>query len=317
MRRLQHYSNEAYLQWVDSEHTGRRLDNYLLSILKKIPKSYVYRIIRSGEVRVDGHRVRASYRIKQGEKVRIPPMTLPRPQSRPLKITPQLKKFILAQILYEGDEFLVLNKPANYSVHAGGQCNFGLTELLRAVCHEKITPVHRLDRGTSGCLIFAKSNDALRALQAVFRRRDVCKEYQTLVLGLWKQNKQLVADPVTVRHQRQGPQVTIDYEHGQPAETRFEVIQYFKAHTLLRVRPVSGRMHQIRVHAMSQGHPIAGDRRYGDFEENRIMEKDHSLNRLFLHAQRLEFCYAGQAFLFQAEMPAELQKVLESLPSIR
>ncbi len=301
-------------QLVDAEHAGRRLDNYLISFYKKIPKSHIYRMIRRGRVRVDGRRSKVDYRIKEGEKLFIPAMTSRRPDATPLNIKDEEKEFILNQILYENGDFMIMNKPAGYSMHAGGKCNFGLTEMLRVLRGPKITPVHRLDRSTSGCLIFSKTHQALREMHHAFREREVLKEYLTLVIGKWDRKKELIQVPITVRHERTGADIQVDFEAGSPAKTRFKVVRDFANYTLLRAELITGRMHQIRVHTRHEEHPVAGDSRYGLFEENRILKKQYGLQRLFLHCDLLQFKYGGEKFTFNAQLPSELQVVLDQLP---
>ena len=299
-------------QKVDTDNAGRRLDNYLFSILKKVPKSHVYRIIRTGEVRIDGSRVKPSCRLRAGTEIRIPPTTIQRPPATPVVIKPHEEQYVRESILYHDDALLVLNKPAGYSVHAGSRRNIGLTEMLRVLLPVKVTPAHRLDHGTSGCLLFAKTSTALRALHGSFRQRTVKKNYLALLTGRWDARLTSVNVPLIARHRRQNADVQVDQNRGYATETRFEIVHRFAQATLVRVQPFSGRMHQIRVHAAHCEHPVAGDRRYGNFAANRQLKK-LGLNRLFLHAEYIKFDYNDRHYAFHAPLPDELSRFLHVL----
>ncbi len=299
-------------QNIDAASVGRRIDNYLFSILKKVPQSRIYRMIRSGEVRVDGSRVKPYYRLQVGEEIRIPPVQLKRPSSTPLMIDSCEEQRIRKSILYEDDILLVLNKPAGYAMHAGSRCNIGLTEMLRQLFYASLVPVHRLDQGTSGCLLFSKTRSSLRELHRNFQHRLVKKRYLALAVGRWDMRRTRVTAPLTVRHRRQGPNVQVDGMQGYAAETQFEIARRFGQATLLRVSPLSGRMHQIRVHAAYCGYPIAGDQRYGDFVMNRWLRR-LGLKRLFLHAEYLAFDFSGRHYAFDAPLPDELSRFLDIL----
>ena len=291
---------------------GRRLDNYLLRYFKSVPRSRVYRAIRSGQVRVNGGRVKPSRRIRVGDLVRVPPLRVAAPALR--RISAREARSFGDSVIFEDEHFIALDKPGGVVVHGGSRHNFGIVEVSRVLRGGKHLPAlaHRLDRDTSGCLLLAKSQRALLEAQGLFRLRAVVKTYVALVVGQWDGAVSRVRLPLAVRSRAGGAKVVVDEETGRPAETGFEVIERFDAGTLLRVTPRTGRMHQIRVHAAACGHPVAGDRRYGNFVANRALARV-GLERLFLHAGCLSLKCMGRAYRFESPLPADLGTVLEAL----
>jgi len=272
---------------IDAELAGQRIDNFLRRELPGVPKGRLYRILRRGEVRVNGGRVRAEYKLKVGDEVRVPPARVSTGAAPP----PQSAAASLAErILYEDKKLLVIDKPAGTAVHGGSGVSHGVIELLRAARPElrDLSLVHRLDRETSGCLVLAKRRSALRELHERFRAGKVEKNYLALVVGDWQLGEQLIEAPLLVRHRKNGERHVVVSGAGKPAQTRIRLSRTFGKFSLLQCQPLTGRTHQIRVHALSVGHPIAADERYGEPDINQGLRKA-GLRRLFLHAQSIAF----------------------------
>lgn len=284
---------------------GQRLDNFLLARYRHIPKSRLYRTIRSGEVRVNSRRAKPHQRLGAGDRVRVPPL-----EAAPLRATPVGAADIAAlerRILHEDGELIIIDKPANRAAHAGTGHNFGVVDVLRRMRPDDDVQLgHRLDKSTSGCLAAAKSRGALRRLHAVFRAGEVEKRYHALVVGRWDAPRE-VSQALA-----RGPQRLRADDDGKPATSRFKVLRRCKGHTLVEVRLLTGRTHQIRVHAAHCGHPVAGDRKYGDFTANRSLAK-MGLKRMFLHARRLAFEWNGKTLECEAPLPEELETLLKQL----
>jgi 23S rRNA pseudouridine955/2504/2580 synthase len=298
---------------IGAEEAGQRIDNYLIARLKGVPKSRVYRILRRGEVRVNRGRVQAAYRLQAGDAVRIPPLRVAE-EPGPVTGSP-LPARLARSILYEDDALLVLDKPSGVAAHGGSGIVLGAIEALRAARPDApfLELVHRLDRETSGCMMVAKKRSALRELHAQLRAHAIDKRYQLLVAGAWRGGGRRV-DLALARDQlRGGERVVRVAADGQPSSTRFTPLERFADASLLQARPLSGRTHQIRVHAAALGHPIAGDDKYGDADFNRAL-RGHGLRRLFLHAAELRFeLPAGTPLRVEAPLPDELVRVLAEL----
>ena len=304
----------AHYRDVDSGSVGQRLDNYLLGALSGVPRSHVYRLIRSGQVRVNSGRVRAGYRLKEGDRVRVPPVYGRR--SGPAQVPANRVRWLADRILYEDRRILVLDKPAGMPVHAGTGVDFGCIEALRS-----LTPalraadlVHRLDRGTSGCLLVAKRRAALRQLHELLRTGGMDKRYLALVRGRWPHDRSKVDASLGTRRRGGESVVQVD-PAGKRALSRFRVVERFRDQaTLVEVGIGTGRTHQIRVHAAHAGHPLAGDPRYGDPRFNAMLSAE-GLKRMFLHAHALQFVWPGteEPFAISAPLPPELATILHSL----
>ncbi len=306
----------ARLLQVDAESSGQRLDNFLLRCLKGVPKTHVYRIIRSGEVRLNKGRTSADARVAEGDLVRLPPVRVAeKPVGAPLAPAREFP------ILLEDDWLIALNKPAGVAVHGGSGVSFGVIEQLRRARPEAkfLELVHRLDRETSGILLVAKRRSALTALQEQFRERATGKTYLALVTGTWPEKLKVIDAPLHKYLQQDGERrvrtTTAEDPDGMRAVTlvkRASVMaarhaQGLPAMSLLEVTIKTGRTHQIRVHLASQGHAIVGDEKYGDFDLNKRLKK-LGLPRMFLHAWRLQFDHPAtrERVQLQAELPAEL-----------
>lgn len=299
---------------VGKEHAGQRVDNFLMSELKGAPKSLVYRILRKGEVRVNKGRVKPEQRLAEGDVVRIPPVRLA--VEMPVRVGDALKDTLRSAILYRDDELMVLNKPAGLAVHAGSGVNVGVIEALRAAFPEEagLELVHRLDRETSGVLVLARTRPALVRLHALLRGDEVKKTYLALVKGRWPKALEEVDAPLEKNTLRGGERMVEVTQGGKAALTRFFVRERFDDATLVEAMPVTGRTHQIRVHAAHVGHPLAGDTKYGDPAFDRALKDEHGLTRLFLHALCIELPRPrGKPLRVEAPLSLELTRVLASL----
>ncbi|MDH5327530.1 MAG: 23S rRNA pseudouridine(955/2504/2580) synthase RluC [Gammaproteobacteria bacterium] len=307
-------SNNPQFITVNEEEEAQRIDNYLIKLLKNVPKSHIYRILRKGEVRVNKGRVKAAYRIQVGDIVRIPPIKL---QITPV-VTAGVKQlaWIDSSIVYEDSKLLIINKPSGLAVHGGSGISLGVIECLRQARPDAplLELVHRLDRETSGCLLIAKKRSALRYLHQLFQTNQIQKTYVALVQGPWSGGVQHVKAALTKNMLSSGERIVRVDAQGKQAHSIFEPLEVFKNSTLVRVRLKTGRTHQIRVHASHIGHPIAGDEKYGDKEFNKIM-KQHHVKRLFLHAQSLRFIHpdTDEVLLVEAPLHTDLTTVLEDL----
>ncbi|KWU01832.1 RNA pseudouridine synthase [Vibrio toranzoniae] len=299
---------------IDEDMAGQRIDNFLRNQLKNIPKSMIYRIVRKGEVRVNKKRIKAEYKLKAGDLVRIPPVTIEEKTEENVPSTKLNKVSELEQcIIYEDDHMLILNKPSGTAVHGGSGLKFGAIEALRALRPDArfLELVHRIDRDTSGILLIAKKRSALRHLQAQFREKTVQKYYFALVMGEWKNSCKVVNAPLLKNEVNSIVRVN---PNGKASETRFRVLEKFKDATLVQASPITGRTHQIRVHTQYTGHPIAWDDRYGDRRFDAYTGKV-GLDRLFLHAANIKFIHPGseEKMDISAPMEVRLEKALTGL----
>ena len=299
---------------VDAESAGQRLDNYLMRRLKGVPKTHLYRVIRSGEVRVNKGRAGADTRVAEGDQIRVPPMRLP---ARPQTLVPP-REFPL---LYEDEQLLAINKPAGVAVHGGSGVSFGVIEQLRCARPDAafLELVHRLDKETSGVLLLAKKRSALTALQDQFRARDTAKRYVALVAGAWPASLKVIdhalhkgTDADGERHVRV---VAADHSEGRRSITLVRVERKFSGFTLLDVTLKTGRTHQIRVHLAHAGHAIVGDPKYGDFALNKAVAREQRFARMFLHARELAFDHpvSGARITLNATLPADCATLLSQL----
>jgi len=289
---------------VESEYEGQRIDNFLLNVLKGVPKSYVYRIIRRGEVRVNKGRKSAGYRIQTDDMVRIPPVRLVERETA--KPDNRLLKRLEPAILYRDNRFLVLNKESGLAVHGGSGLNYGVIEALRVLFPEEraLELVHRLDRDTSGCLLISRRRSALRTLHELLRNNQIDKRYLALVAGSWDKDRIEVAQPLRKNTLKSGERVVRVDPLGKSALTRFHVRRRFDGCMLVEAKLVTGRTHQIRVHAAHLGTPILGDQKYGDNGHNHHMRL-LGLKRLFLHAESLRFRWPESSADTVIEAPLE------------
>ncbi|AWL12032.1 23S rRNA pseudouridine(955/2504/2580) synthase [Saliniradius amylolyticus] len=292
---------------------GQRIDNFLRTLVKGVPKSLIYRILRKGEVRVNKKRVKPDYKLCQDDEVRVPPVKVPeRPElpSANLEVVSNLKH----QILYEDETLLVVNKPSGMAVHAGSGVSFGVIEALRSLRPSQtfLELVHRLDRDTSGCLLVAKDRPTLKSLHRQLTEKQVDKRYQALVEGQWPDARHKVRAPLRKNTLKSGERLVAVTADGKDSETEYQVLERFDGATLVEAFPVTGRTHQIRVHCQHAGHPIGGDPKYGSDSFN-VRCQEWGLQRLFLHAHSISFLHPKRETTLRCEAPLEasLQRVLE------
>ncbi len=306
---------------VDGERAGQRLDNFLLGQLKGAPKSLVYKIVRSGQVRVNGGRAKPETRLEAGDQVRIPPVRLGEAADKgaPAK---GLLEAMAGSIVFEDARLLAINKPSGVASHGGSGVNFGVIETLRALRPgQELELVHRLDRDTSGLMVIAKKRSALRELQALLREdpavqaKGIVKRYLTLLAGRMPDGVMSVDAPLHVGLRQGGERHVQVNDGGKPSLSHFRVLERRGGHSYCEVRIETGRTHQIRVHAQHIGHPVAGDDKYGDPAVNRRLREQAGLKRLFLHAASLEFALdGGQApYVLNAPLAPELVEALDRL----
>jgi len=299
---------------VDEESAGQRLDNFLIRHLKGVPKTHVYRIIRSGEVRVNKGRASADTRIETGDVVRLPPVRISDKVAEKAARPAPGREFPL---LLEDDALMAIDKPAGVAVHGGSGVSFGVIEQLRQArpLAKLLELVHRLDRETSGILLVAKKRSALKHLQDQFRERETGKTYLALVKGNWPEKLKVIDSALhkfLLSDGERRVKITPNEDpDGMRSITLVKVAERLVGCTLLEVTIKTGRTHQIRVHLASQGHPIAGDDKYGDFEWNKALQKQ-GLKRMFLHAWRLQFSHpaTGKRVELKSNLPSELQLYL-------
>lgn len=294
---------------VAADEAGRRLDNFISSRLKNVPKSRLYQMLRRGEVRVNGSRARQDYRLEDGDIVRLPPLRTEAPAGERNNIPRAACERLLQRIVYEDERLLVLDKPAGLAVHGGSGIRHGVIEMLRAGhgSGERLELVHRLDRETSGCLLLAKDMVMLRQLHDELRAGRVRKGYMALVKGRLQQRELHLDAPLTRQKNRSGERMVVIDATGKASATHIRRRRLFAGATLVDVDLLTGRTHQIRVHAAAAGHPLAGDPKYGDKAFNKEM-RTVGLRRLFLHAARIEL--PQLKLEFQAPLPEELNAVL-------
>jgi 23S rRNA pseudouridine955/2504/2580 synthase len=300
---------------IEDEYAGQRIDNYLVTRLKGVPKTHIYRILRKGEIRVNKKRAQPSYRVQAGDLVRLPPLQLDIPESLG---TPS--RYVVAtlsdRILYEDKNFIIINKPSGMPVHGGTGVSMGVVEALRAMYPQVKTLelVHRLDAATSGCLVLAKKRSALREVHELMRNGQVHKVYFALTKGHWAPNELRVDVALRKNQLTSGERIVKVDPEGKPSLTVFRPLEQYAHAMLVEATLHTGRTHQIRVHARHRGHPLAGDEKYGDKEFNKEM-RQHGLKRLFLHANLIEFTLPSlqQTIKVEAPLDAELLDCLKKL----
>ncbi|SFH78422.1 RluA family pseudouridine synthase [Modicisalibacter xianhensis] len=302
------------VQWAEigDAQAGQRIDNFLHTRLKGAPRGLIYRIVRKGEVRVNKKRVKADYRLAVGDMVRIPPLRLA-PEEAVREVSDNLRNLLAGSVLVEGPGWLVINKPSGLAVHGGSGVKIGLIEALRQVREDLdfLELVHRLDRDTSGCLLLAKSRQALLTLNNALKQRQMDKQYLALVQGRWPARRDYVSARLDRFEAGNGERrVRVDPQ-GKVSRTRFAVRETFSHATLIEAEPITGRTHQIRVHAAHAGYPLLGDDKYGTREGQRLAAR-FGLERLFLHAVALTFPEPDSGRPVHVKAPlGELESVLE------
>lgn len=300
---------------VDVEYAGQRLDNFLIRLLKGVPKSRIYRLLRKGEVRVNKGRVKADTRLAAGDVVRVAPIKISENKSHS-KPGSHFCKRLNQSIVFEDDALIMIDKPSGVAVHGGSGISFGVIEGLRADRPEVkfLELVHRLDRDTSGCLMLAKSRAALVNLQKQIQQNDIKKSYQALVKGKWPKGKSTINAPLKKNTLASGERMVRVDGDGKASVTHFSVAKVYHWASLLDIRLETGRTHQIRVHCQFSDQSIAGDPKYGDQEFNQLT-RNLGLKRLFLHANSLEFRHpiSSERMKIEAPLPDDLQTILDKL----
>jgi len=300
---------------VGAGEAGQRVDNFVIRRVPGVPKSHVYRLIRTGDVRVDGRRVRQTRRLAEGEQVRIPAL---RTRTRDtVRVPDALADELAASVVLERDDFLVVAKPSGIAVHGGSGLAFGLLDALRQRLDAPgLELVHRLDRGTSGCLLIARDNASNRRLQALFRERAVEKGYVALVAGRWPEARRTVDVPLAKNVEHAGERRVVVAADGRQARSHFRIARRLPGATLVDVAIETGRTHQIRVHARHAGHAVVGDTRYGDNRTNARFRR-LGLGRLFLHSARLAFDWCGERIVVEVPADAAWERSLDALDAAR
>ncbi|HRQ63453.1 MAG TPA: RluA family pseudouridine synthase [Xanthomonadaceae bacterium] len=299
---------------VTEDREGQRLDNFLLGQWKGVPRTHVYRLLRTGQVRVNGRRAKADQRLESGDTVRLPPVR--QAESAPAGVPSRAQRERLAAAIIEEDrDFLALNKPSGVASHGGSGVAFGVIETLRALRPEAtLELVHRLDRETSGVLLLALRRAALRAVQASIREGRVEKRYLALLVGTPRKPKFTVDVPLKRGEEGSSTRMVEVHAEGKASLSHFTLVERYRSASLYQVDIETGRTHQIRVHAAHIGHPVAGDDKYGDWEANRRLREQCGLKRLFLHASALAFPWGEDGErVFSAPLPEDLKSVLDAL----
>jgi len=305
-------STKVQMLEITTDNDGQRIDNYLMSKLKGLPRSRIYKILRSGEVRVNKGRIKPSHRLSSGDIVRIPPVRLS--ESKHPDIPDRLIEEVKNAVLFENDDLLIINKPAGLAVHSGSGVAFGVIDILRAeqFADTFIELVHRLDRQTSGCLVLAKSRPALTQLSALFNSsHDIKKQYLTLTKGHWPDGENRIDAPLSKSEIKSGERMVTINPNGKTAVSLFKTVEQFRDCSLVEVTLLTGRTHQIRVHAASESHPVAGDEKYGDKIFNRDL-RITGLKRMFLHAREIRFELNGLINI-TAPLDNTLKNMIENL----
>jgi 23S rRNA pseudouridine955/2504/2580 synthase len=301
---------------VDAAQSGQRIDNFLTSRVKGVPHSRLYRALRRGEVRVNKGRIKPSYRLRSGDLVRIPPLRTAQAKATVRPSEPRSRQ-LLSAILYEDERLMAVNKPSGMAVHGGSGLSWGLIEAMRALRPEdqELELVHRLDRETSGCLLLCKRRSTLRELHRLIREKTMDKRYLCLLIGDIQRKELRVDAPLRKNLLHSGERVVrVDPAGGKPASTIFRPLRRLGDFVLAEAELLTGRTHQIRVHAAHSGRPVAGDEKYGDAETNKRL-RVLGLKRLFLHASALTFApsYREGPLHIEAPLPAELRDLTEAL----
>ncbi|MFT5593631.1 MAG: 23S rRNA pseudouridine955/2504/2580 synthase [Oceanicoccus sp.] len=304
---------------VSLDYAGQRLDNFLMSRMKGVPKSMVYRIIRKGEVRVNKGRTKPEYKLKTGDLVRIPPVRV-KEESKIENVSDKMAHDIESAILFEDDHLIAVNKPRGMAVHGGSGISLGLIEALRVIRPDckRLELVHRLDRDTSGVILVAKKRSTLVALHAMLQKKSgIQKRYWALVYGGWPKHMAEVTAPLLKNELQSGERVVRVSQEGKPCHTRYSLERRFEGYTLMNAEPVTGRTHQIRVHCQFTGHSIVGDEKYATDEELK-QAKIAGAKRLFLHAKSLRFIHpqTNEKLTIEAPLDSVYESFLQTLTPI-
>lgn len=305
--------SEVIYKEISKEEEGQRLDNYLIRILKGVPKSHIYRIIRGGEVRVNKKRAKVSSRLVAGDSVRIPPVRTS--ESKEIFVGDALAKRLNQCIIFEDDTLLVINKPNGMAVHGGSGLSLGVIEALRKSRPDisYLELVHRLDKETSGCLMLAKKRSTLRAIQALLEARQIEKTYWALLTHSWEGKKKISVDVALEKNiLKSGERIVTVNDAGKSSQTDFKLLENYQQACWVEASPKTGRTHQIRVHSAYLGHVIVGDEKYGSLA-GEVKGIDNQDKRLYLHARSIQFCLNGVKHFYQAHVDESFANTLKQL----
>ncbi len=297
---------------VNDNNFGQRIDNFLITLLKKVPKGRIYKLLRKGEVRVNKKRTKPNYRLAHDDLIRISPIVVSPKSNKPI-LPDRLKNEIESYIVYEDKGLMVVNKSSGLAVHGGSGLNFGLVEVIRQMRPQEkfIELVHRLDRDTSGLIMIAKKRSVLKELHTALRKKEgVQKTYFALVHGSWPKCKLQVNAPLLKNELQSGERVVRVHTNGKESLTRFKLVRRFEGYSLVKCEPVTGRTHQIRVHTLHAGYPIVGDDKYSP-DELLKETKMIGFKRLCLHATHLDVMLKGKKMLFEAPIDQEWQTLMD------
>ncbi len=304
-------SHDVHHVEIGPQGHGQRIDNALLTLLKGVPKSMIYRLLRTGQIRVNGKRAKPNTRLLEGDSLRIPPLRMAKRSNTKVPDPRSLARLAEA-VIFEDKHFLVIDKPSGLASHGGSGISQGAIELLRAARPgDTLNLAHRLDRDTSGVLVLARTRAGLLGLQAAIRAGTVSKQYLCLLLGHPSRARFEVNAPLKKFICQDGERMVKVSDHGKPALTFFREIEPYPQTRLMQASLETGRTHQIRVHAAHLGHPVAGDPKYGDKEANKRL-REQGLHRLFLHATHLGFEWNGRSYAFSAPLPPDLKSFLDN-----
>lgn len=307
---------------IDDNHHGQRIDNFLFKNIKNVPRSHIYKIINSGEVRVNKKRIKPVYKVKINDIIRTPPISQPNLLNNKQNHNRLYNNYSQPLILFEDDHYLIINKPAGRACHGGGGISQGLIEQMRLqFCYKFLELVHRLDKNTAGILVFAKKRAALVALQRSIKQHQVVKEYTLLSLGNVTKQEFTTQLPLYKFINKDNQRlVKVDFKNGKPSHTEFKVItkindQNHNQFTLLKARLLTGRTHQIRVHMQYINHPILGDDKYGNFTINNQLAKKYNFNQMFLFADFFSFKHynTNQEINIKIDLPKNYQQLLNEI----
>jgi len=301
---------------ITAEEEGQRLDNYLIRVLKGVPKSHVYRIIRGGEVRINKKRAKACSRLVCGDSIRIPPVRCSK--DKEIHVGDRLTQRLEESIIHEDEHLLVVNKPAGIAVHGGSGLSLGVIEALRKMRPDLVylELVHRLDKDTSGCLLLAKKRSMLRSIQALLEKREVEKTYWAVLSDPWQGKKSITIDaPLEKNTLKSGERFVVVSEEGKASQTAFKLLENYKQACWVEASPKTGRTHQIRVHSAYFGHPVLGDPKYG--KDSPIEGLDARNQRLYLHARAIQFNLNDKHYVFQAELDDRFANALKRLRELK
>lgn len=313
MSRIQNKKIDVQHLSIEADQQDRRIDNYLIKTLKGVPRTRIYQMLRKGEVRVNGGRIKQTYRLQRGDKLRIPPI-INQAVAKPDRPRDYLIQAVEKSVIYENEDMLVLNKPSGIVVHGGSGRSFGIIEILRYIRDQDLQLAHRLDRETSGCLLIAKHMQHLSHLHKLFKGGNVEKHYLALLSGRLNQSSLEIDIPISNNSIRGGERHVTIKQDGKHARSKLTLLQTYTNASLVDVQIYTGRTHQIRAHTAHIDHPVAGDDKYGKRDFNKLLRKI-GLKRIFLHAQRITLPAFGdsKALTLEATLPEDLQNLLNKL----